>query len=227
MDLLLGNGEGLRGDVSDDSGLLAVRSVGEHRESVCACNTSLFHNCHVGDLQHPAVAISFVEVSDGRRISQYISKVEGTNAEFGRGAATGTRGIESVPEGNHRGDRKIRRCMRSVSVRDDEGQSDALPSSLSRGLFATMPQDERQMSHVQARAQVRLNDEMEYSFDCLQRFIRLSKHIEDDEERTSRTFRMTLLCLKDLETPFICLDIKDLRRRWCPKDLRHSLLYGI
>lgn len=116
--------------------------------------------------------------------------------------------------------------MRSVSVRDDEGQSDALPSSLSRGLFATMPQDERQMSHVQTRAQIRLNDKKEYSFDRLQRFIRLSKHtVEDDEERTSRTFRMTLLCLKDLETPFIRLGIKDLRRCWCPKDLRHSLRY--
>lgn len=30
MDLLFGNGEGLRGDVPDDSGLLAVRSAGEH-----------------------------------------------------------------------------------------------------------------------------------------------------------------------------------------------------
>lgn len=167
MDLLLGNGEGLRGDVSDDFGLLTVRSVGEHRESVCACNTSLFHNCHVGDLQHSVIAISFLEVPDGRRISQHISKVEGTNAEFRRGAAARTRNVESVPEGNHRGDRKIRRCVRSMSVRDDKGQSDALPSSLSRGLFATMPQDERQMSHVQTRAQVRLNDEMEYSFDRL------------------------------------------------------------
>lgn len=47
-----------------------------------------------------------------------------------------------------------------------------------------MPQNERQMSHVQARAQVRLNDKKKYSFDRLQRFIRLSKHtVEDEEER--------------------------------------------
>lgn len=94
MDLLLGNGEGLRGDVPDDFGLLAVRSAGEYRESICAGDTSLFHNCHVGNLQHSAVAISLLEVPDGRHISQCISKVEGTNTEFRRGAAARTRAVE-------------------------------------------------------------------------------------------------------------------------------------
>jgi len=108
MGLLLGNGEGLRGDVSDDSGLLAVRSAGEHRKSVRAGDTSLFHNSHIGNLHHSAVALSLLEVPDGRHVSQRISKVEGTNAEFRRGAAARARDVESVPEGDRRGDRKIR-----------------------------------------------------------------------------------------------------------------------
>lgn len=108
MDLLFGNGEGLRGDVSDDFGLLAVRSAGEHRESIRAGDTSLFHNCHIGDLHHSAVTLSLLEVSDGRHVSQHISKMEGTNAEFRRGAAARARDVESVPKGDRRGDREIR-----------------------------------------------------------------------------------------------------------------------
>lgn len=143
MDLLFVNGEGLRGDVPDDSGLLAVRSAGEHRESIRAGDTSLFHSRHVGDLQHPAAAVGLLEVPDSRHVSQRIFTVEGTNAEFRRGAAARARGVESVPEGDYRGDREIRRCVRGVFVRHDQGQSDALPSSLPRGLFAAMLEDER------------------------------------------------------------------------------------
>lgn len=108
MGLLLGNGEGLRGNVSDDSGLLAVRSAGEHRKSVRAGDTSLFYNCHISDLHHSVVALGLLEVPDDRHVPQRISKVEGTNAEFRRGAVARTRDVESVSEGDRRGDREIR-----------------------------------------------------------------------------------------------------------------------
>lgn len=76
--------------------------------------------------------------------------------------------------------------MRGVSVRHDESQGDTLPSSLPRGLSAAMPEDQRQMSHVQARAQVRLNKRRWeiYAFDCRWKdFTRFSKRaIDEDEE---------------------------------------------
>lgn len=160
VDLLFRDGESFRRDVSDDFELSAAGSAGEHRESLRASDTSLLYDCHVGGLQHPAVAVSFLEIFDGRHVSERVPAMEGTDEELGRGAATGTRGPESLQEGDPRGDREVRRRMRGVSVRHDEGQGDTLPSSLPRGLSATMPEDQRQMSHVQTRAQVRLGGRM-------------------------------------------------------------------
>lgn len=157
MDLLFRDGESFRRDVSNDSGLSAAGSAGEHRESVRAGDTSLLYDRHIDGLQHPATAVGFLEISDGRHVSERVSAMEGADGEFGRGAATGTRGSESLQEGDPRGDREVRRRVRGVFVRHDEGQGDTLPSSLPRGLSATMPEDQRQMSHVQTRAQVRLN----------------------------------------------------------------------
>lgn len=100
VDLLLGNGEGLRGDVPDDTGFLPVRSVGEHRESVRAGDTSLLHNRYVGDVQHSAATLGFLEVSYCRHISERVPAMEGTDAEFGRDVATGARSAKSLPKGN-------------------------------------------------------------------------------------------------------------------------------
>lgn len=143
VDLLLGDGESFRRDVPDDPGLPAAGSVGEYRESVRAGDTPLLYNRHVGDLQHSTVAVGFVEVPNGRHVSERVSTMEGTGGEFRRGAATGTRGVESLQEGDPRGNREVRRRVRGVSVRHDEGQGDTLPSSFPRGLSATMPEDQR------------------------------------------------------------------------------------
>lgn len=186
--LLFGDGEGLRRDVPDDPGLPAAGSVGEHRESVRAGFTPLLYDRHVGVLQRPAVTVGLLEVPDGRHVSERVPAMEGTDGEFRRGAATGARGVEPLQEGDPRGDREVRRRVRGVSVRYDEGQGDTLPSSLPRGLPATMPEDQRQMSHVQARAQVRLNKRPRGEYTLLliasrERFTRFSKRVaEEDEE---------------------------------------------
>lgn len=84
-----------------------------------------------------------MEVPDGRHVFERVFAMEGIDGEFGRGATTGTRGVESLQESDPRGDRKVRRRMCSVSVRHDKGQSDTLPSPLPRGLSTTMLEDQR------------------------------------------------------------------------------------
>lgn len=87
--------------------------------------------------------------------------------------------------------------MRGVLVRHDEGQGDTVPSSLPRGLSATMPEDQRQMSHVQARAQVRLNNTdtrvgKYYSFDCFWKDLRDSQNTSSKRRgRVESCTRMT------------------------------------
>ena len=152
MGLLLGDGEGLRGDVSNDPRLPAAGSVGEHRELVRAGDTSLLYDRYVGVFQRFAPTVGPLEVPDGRHISQCVSSMEGAYAEFRRGVAPRAPSVEPLSEGDPRGDREVRRRVRGVPVRHDEGQGDAVPSSLPRGLSATMSEDQRQLSHVQARA---------------------------------------------------------------------------
>lgn len=108
VDLLFSDGEGLRRDVPDDPWLPAARSVGKHRESVCTGDSSLLYDRHVGDLQRPAAAVGLLEVPDGRHVSERVSAMEGTDGEFGRGVATGTRGVESLQESDPRRDREVR-----------------------------------------------------------------------------------------------------------------------
>lgn len=90
MDLLLGDGEGLRRDVSNDSGFLTARSVGEHRKSVRAGDTPLLYDRHVDDLQHSAIAIGLLEIPIGCHVFERVLAMEGTDGEFRRGAATRT-----------------------------------------------------------------------------------------------------------------------------------------
>jgi len=106
--LLLGNGESLCGNVSDDPGFPATGSPREHRKFVRTGNTTLFHDQHVSALQHPAAAIGLLEVPHSCHVSERVSSVEGTHAEFGRGAATRARGAESLSKGDARGDREVR-----------------------------------------------------------------------------------------------------------------------
>jgi len=152
VDVLLGDGESLRGNVSNDPRLPAAGSVGKYRESVRARDTSLLHNRYVGVFQHFVATVSSLEVSDNRYISQCVSSMEGAYAEFRRGVAPRARSVEPLSEGDSRGDREVRRRVRGVPVRHDEGQGDAVPSPLSRGLSTAMSEDQRQLSHVQTRA---------------------------------------------------------------------------
>lgn len=160
MDLLLSNGEGFRRDVPYYPELPAAGGAGEHRESVRAGDTSLLHDRRVGAVQRSAVSIGLLEVPIGRHVSERVPAMEGANAELRRSAAAGARGAEPVPESDPRGNREVRRRLRGVPVRHDQGQGDALPSSLPRGLPATVPEDQRQLSDVQARAEVRLKTTM-------------------------------------------------------------------
>jgi len=106
--LLLSNGESLRGNVSDDPEFSATGSAREHREFVRTGDTTLFHDQYVSAFQHPAAAIGLLEVPHGCHVSERVSSVEGTHAEFGRGAATRARGAESLSKGDARGDGEVR-----------------------------------------------------------------------------------------------------------------------
>jgi len=150
--LLFGDGKGLRGNVSNDPGLPAAGSVGKHRESVRASDTSLLHDRYVGVFQRSAVTVGILEIPDDRHISQCVSSMEGAYAEFRRGVTPRARSVEPLSKGDPRGDREVRRRVRGVPVRHDKGQGDAVPSSLPRGLSTAMFEDQRQLSHVQARA---------------------------------------------------------------------------
>lgn len=108
MDVLFGNGKGFRRNVPNDPGLPAARSVGEYRESVRAGDTPLLYDRYVGDLQHSAVTVSLLEVPDDRYVSERVSTMEGADGKFRRGAATRTRGAESLQEGDPRGNREVR-----------------------------------------------------------------------------------------------------------------------
>lgn len=152
MGLLLGDGESLRGNVSNDPRLLAVGSVGKHREPVRASDTSLLHDCYVGIFQHFAATVGSLEIFNGRHISQCVSSMEGAYAEFRRSVAPRARSVESLSEGDPRGNREVRRRVRRVPVRHEEGQGNAVPSSFPRGLSTAMSEDQRQLSYVQARA---------------------------------------------------------------------------
>jgi len=106
--LLFSNGESLCGNVSNDLGFSATGSAREYREFVRTGDTTLFHDQHVSTLQHPAAAIGLLEVSHDCHISERISSMERTHAEFGRGAATRARGAESLSKSDDRGDREVR-----------------------------------------------------------------------------------------------------------------------
>lgn len=91
--------------------------------------------------------------------------------------------------------------MCGVSVRYDEGQGDTLPSSLPRGLPATMPEDQRQMSYVQARAQVRLNKRHRelYPFDYLQKDLRDSQNAPLKKMKRRETYIDDISRMEDLQ----------------------------
>lgn len=158
MDLLLSDGEGLCRDVPYYPELPAVGGAGEHRESLRAGDTSLLHDRRVGAVQRSAVGIGLLEVPVGRHVSECVPEMEGADAELRCGVAARTRGAESVSKGDPRGNREVRRRLRGVPVRHDQGQGDALPSPLPRGLPATVPEDQRQLPDVQARTEIRLSN---------------------------------------------------------------------
>lgn len=121
--------------------------------------------------------------------------------------------------------------MRGVFVRHEEGQSDTLSSSLPRGLSAAMPQVQRQLSYVQARAQIRLNarDAIKYINIILKIyvhthiFLKLCSETYDilkprSELKKRKKERITLtarddVCLRDLKRFLVRLNVEDLRRR--------------
>lgn len=156
MDVLLGDGESLRWDVSVDIKVLSVGNVRKHGGTLRTGDIKVVYDRHLGFVHIDTCTDGILEIPARRYLLERLSEIEGSCTTIRRHAATWTWDIESLQKSNARWNWTIRRCLRCMSVQYDPSKDNTLSPSFPCRLFTSMPQGQRYVPYVQKGTDTRI-----------------------------------------------------------------------